>query len=131
MFTFAAMKVWKQFISILLLVGIFSNCFNYWLLASSYAFNKSYISSVLCTNRDQPDLHCEGKCFMDIKLKELEQKNKSEQSQLKRMIETVAPIAGVILAPVFEVAAAQPSTHYVQQKPTTTVIEIFQPPKQS
>jgi len=124
------MKIWKQLISCFLLFGILTNCFNYWILSSSYTFNKSYIASVFCTNKDKPDLHCEGKCFMDIKLKELEQKNKSEQDNLKRIIETIAPNTATLLAPIYEMPMLPIKIHYLQKKTIAATIEIFQPPKQ-
>lgn len=74
-------------------------------------------------------MHCDGKCFMDIKLKELEQKNKTEQNQLKQLIETLAPSTSSLLAPVFEIELTAISIPYLQEKPVTAVIEIFQPPK--
>jgi hypothetical protein len=131
MFSFAAMSIFRRLIALFLLFGILTNCFNYWVLSSSYAFNKAYISSVLCSNKDKPELHCEGKCFMDIKLKELEQKNKQDQENLKRMIETVAPVTASLLIPVYEIDLSPVSTYYLQQKPINTAIAIFHPPKQA
>jgi hypothetical protein len=125
------MKIPKQLFALLILIGILANCFNHWILASSYALNKEYISTVLCSNKNHPELHCEGKCFMDIKLKELEQKNKHEQDQLKRVIETVAPQHISLLANVYVLALENFSAYYLLKKPTKTVISIFQPPKQA
>lgn len=68
---------------------------------------------------------------MDIKLKELEQKNKQDQENLKRMIETVAPVTASLLIPVYEIDLSPVSTYYLQQKPINTVIAIFHPPKQA
>lgn len=129
MFSFAPMKFWKQLIATFLLFGILTNCFNYWVLSSSYIINKKYISTVLCTNKDNHELHCEGKCFMDIKLKELDQKNKSDQENLKRIIETVEPITASLLAPLFKLDIPISITLYLVKKPVNNVGSIFQPPK--
>ena len=123
------MTIVKKFITFFLLFGVLSNCFSYWALSVSYTLNKSYISTVLCTNKDKPELHCEGKCFMDIKLKELEQKNKHQQENLKRVIETVAPAYASLLDPLFETAFELAAPHYLQQHPITKINSIFQPPK--
>lgn len=48
------------------------------LLYAGFEINQSYISSVLCENRDKPLLKCEGKCFLAKKIKQAEE---SEQSQ--------------------------------------------------
>ncbi len=31
----------------------------------NYAWNKDYIASVLCINRDKPEMKCEGKCHLN------------------------------------------------------------------
>ncbi len=85
---------------------------------------------MLCTNKEKPELHCEGKCFMDIKLKELEQKNKHDQENLKRMIETLEPAYADLLAPIFGISIKVETPPYLQQKPIGNVVSIFQPPKQ-
>lgn len=123
------MTAFRKIIAIFLLLGIVSNCFNQWLLFSSYSFNKAYISSVFCTNKDKPELHCEGKCFLDIKLKELEQKNKQDQENLKRMVESLAPAYANLLVPIFEVPIKLETPPYLQQKPIGKVVTIFHPPK--
>ena len=66
---------------------------------------------------------------MDIKLKELEQKNKHDQENVKRMIETVAPKTDSLLPSSFETALLKTVLHYVQKKPIGNIISIFHPPK--
>jgi hypothetical protein len=124
-------KICKQLIALCLLCGIFANCSSYWIVSSAYALNKSYIASVLCTNKDKPHLHCEGKCFLDIKLKELEQKNKHEQEQLKRVIETTPPFQASLLPPVHETVVRLNYSTFLQQKTVGSTSAIFQPPKQA
>lgn len=34
-----------------------------------YNMNKEYIVSVLCENRNKPELGCNGKCYLDKKIK--------------------------------------------------------------
>lgn len=129
--TFAVMTVFRKITAIFLLLGIVTNCFNQWLLFSSYSLNKSYIATVLCTNLDKPEMHCDGKCFLDIKLKELEQKNKQSQDHLKRIVETVAPTYTNLLAPIFEIPFKLENSPYLQQKPIDNVVTIFHPPQQA
>lgn len=123
------MKICRNLVAALLLIGILANSFSYLIVSTSYHFNKTYISSVLCTNKNKPELHCEGKCFLDIKLKELEQKNKQEQENLKRVIETVAPEKTSLVFNTFETEVETPIPHYLQQEPVNTTNFIFHPPK--
>ena len=123
------MTAFRKIIAIFLLLGIVTSSFNQWLLFSTYSLNKEYISTVLCTNKDKPHLHCDGKCFLDIKLKELEQKNKQHQDTLKRMVETLAPAYANLLPQVFETYLENIPTPYLLQQPQGKVVSIFQPPK--
>ncbi len=56
-----------------------------------YAINYDYISEVLCINKDKPELHCEGKCYV---VKQLE-KQKSEDFKLLKIAEEEYPIGFV------------------------------------
>ncbi len=123
------MTVFRKIIAIFLLFGIITNCFNQWLLFSSYSLNKSYIARVLCTNLDKPEMHCDGKCYLDIKLKDLEQKNKQDQDNLKRMVETLVPTYTNLLAPIFESPIKLAIPHYLQQEPISNAATIFHPPQ--
>lgn len=123
------MKVFRKIIAIFLVFGILTNCLNQWLLLSSYTVNKAYISTVLCVNKDKPHLHCEGKCFLDIKLKELEQKNKQNQENLKKSVETFALTTTNLLNPPFATPIETLITPYLHQKPTSNLFAIFHPPK--
>jgi hypothetical protein len=122
-------KPFKKLIAFFLLIGIVTNCFNQWLLLSSYQLNKTYIATVLCTNLDKPELHCDGKCFLDIKLKELEQKKHQDQENLKRIIETLAPTYADILPLIFEIDFKSTPTPYLLHTPCGQIVSIFQPPK--
>lgn len=129
--SFGLMKFYRQFIAILLLVGILTNCFSYWILSCSYSFNKRYISTVFCSNRNHPEKHCEGKCFLHIKLKELEQKNKHDQDNIKRVMETVELNSVAFIPPIYEISMGDLTVNYLMKKTTNSSISIFQPPKQS
>lgn len=123
------MLILRRFIAIFLMVGVVSNCFNYLLLQEGYEFNKAYIASVLCSNKEKVHLHCDGKCFLDIKLKELEQKNKQEQENLKRSIETFTQHVVVLPTPISEEIVIEHTTLFGADKPVTRSISIFQPPR--
>lgn len=123
------MLLGRKLIAITLLVGIMANSFSYLIVSTSYHFNKAYISSVLCTNKDKPQLHCDGKCFLDIKLRELEKKNKQEQDQSKRVIETVAPQMTSLAFITFETEVETSIPHYLSQKTVGKANCIFHPPK--
>jgi hypothetical protein len=63
----------------LLSVG-FSKCFVY----AGFTINKKYIAASLCQNRYKPQLHCNGNCFLMKKIKQAEQKEKTDEQQSKK-----------------------------------------------
>lgn len=100
-------------------------------MLSSYQLNRTYIATVLCTNLDNPELHCDGKCFMDIKLKELEQKKQHDQENLKRIVESVAATSSNLLPQLYEISTTVNIRPYLQQKAIGFSGTIFHPPKQA
>lgn len=54
--------------------------FSQWGTIAYYKVNKEYITRVLCQNRDKPELHCDGKCYLAKKLKEQQQKQDQQTS---------------------------------------------------
>ncbi len=40
-----------------------------WGTIAYYNLNRDYIARVLCENRDRPELHCDGQCYLAKKLK--------------------------------------------------------------
>ncbi len=123
------MKSLKKLIAVILTLGIIANSFGYLVISSAYKINKAYISSVYCTNKNNPQLHCEGKCFLDIKLKEHEQKNKKAEEHLKRVIDTVSlPVKALVCATV-ELELLQSHPPYLLQYPVDKASSIFHPPQ--
>ncbi|WP_233260724.1 hypothetical protein [Pedobacter sp. HMWF019] len=58
----------------------FSRLFIY----AGFELNKNYIASALCENRDKPQLHCNGKCYLMKKLKQAEEKEKSQNRESQK-----------------------------------------------
>ena len=47
-----------------------------------FSLNSSYITSEICENRSKPEVHCNGKCYLMKKLKQVEE-NESRGSSDK------------------------------------------------
>lgn len=62
----------KRAVAILLLLALsFQFCSRIGVLGY-YMLNRQYIASVLCVNKDKPQMHCNGKCYLANKLKHTE-----------------------------------------------------------
>lgn len=60
---------------------------------ADYIVNYDYIVNVLCENRDQPQLNCDGKCYLSKQLaKESEDRGKNPFEQRQNILDQVQPI---------------------------------------
>lgn len=60
--------------------------FSQWGTIAYFQLNKEYIARVLCENRDRPELHCDGKCYLAQRLKT--QQEKQDQQTTERVQNT-------------------------------------------
>ena len=79
----------RKLISISLLFALSFECFSNIYVWAGYELNKSYISSVLCVNRDNPAMHCDGKCFLDKQLKQNQQRQDKDNGTLGNKIDVL------------------------------------------
>jgi hypothetical protein len=61
---------------------IFLQTFSRFVVEADYFLNKSYIAKVLCINKERPQIHCNGKCYLAKQLK-AEQK-KDQQTPISK-----------------------------------------------
>lgn len=55
--------------------------FSQWGMIAYFQINKEYITRVLCENRDKPQLHCDGKCYLAKRLKAQQDKHDKETTE--------------------------------------------------
>ncbi len=76
-----------RFLSILLLVSFTFQSFSTLTLIAGFELNRSYIAHNLCINRDNPSMHCNGKCFLEKELHQnQERKNQGSENVGNRLI---------------------------------------------
>jgi len=96
---------------------------------AGFELNQKYIVSELCVNRDKPQLHCNGKCYLMRKLKQAEEKEKSRERENQRGFFQQAVITASLSLKTY-------SFLFVKEYPTEPsfclsqhIADIFQPPK--
>ena len=101
------------------------------LLVLDYAVNKAEITRRYCVNKDRPQLHCDGKCYLAKKLRRAsKQESKAPDSAPARMkFEALLPLRLLPPAPVADFPtlvryARAASTHYL----SAPLTGIFHPP---
>jgi hypothetical protein len=60
------------------------------IIVVSYLKNKDYISTVLCENKNKPQMHCEGKCHLKKQL-DKEEQNTTDLATILKNVEVAAP----------------------------------------
>jgi len=117
-------------VALLLIAFILSANFSKLFIYAGYEINKSYVANNLCENRDKPWLHCNGKCYLMKKIKQAEEKEKSEERQANKSLFQEAVVDTKTTAFNFHpkllaVIAITHSKFYLPQRSTA----IFHPPK--
>jgi hypothetical protein len=71
----------RSLVSYILLVAILMPLASSWGTIAYYQLNKDYIARVLCENRDRPELHCNGQCYLAKRLKAQQDKQDKETTE--------------------------------------------------
>ena len=54
----------RAFVSIFLFLLFASQTFSSFMMDGMYLLNKNYVAKTLCVNKANPQLHCDGKCYL-------------------------------------------------------------------
>ncbi|MBK8140888.1 MAG: hypothetical protein IPK57_07595 [Chitinophagaceae bacterium] len=95
--------------------------------------NRTTIAKEHCINKDRPELKCDGKCFLNKKIKETEQhQNEEAPLQIKQLLETspctITTINYSISAPEVNLIHTPLSTATYS---FNHIIAVFRPPSLS
>jgi len=119
----------KHLLLIPLLIGLLLQNFSQGLIVLEYKVNFSYIASVLCENRDKPEMHCNGKCHLKKQLKKEEQQERNGASG-KEKNEVVYNVHAPQRFRLQPVTASQPMNAFYQDPVLhTPVFSFFHPPQ--
>jgi hypothetical protein len=116
-------------LSIFLVLSLLSANLSGLMVFLGFEVNQSYIAEELCENRDKPQLHCEGKCYLMKKLKQAEEKEQKQERQAAQ--KTYVQDALIVKPLTFKrYAFAEIRFHipYSTGIPQSSVASIFHPP---
>ena len=120
-----------RLIAILLICSSFSMNLSGLFVFAGFEMNEAYIAKELCVNKDKPQLHCNGKCYLMKKLKQAEEKEQKQERQLLK-IQLQAPLAQLQLVCKQYCSALRPvRIPFTTGKPLAKVNAIFHPPQLS
>ena len=120
----------KSLTAYLLIFTLLGSNSTRFLVYASFKLNQSYIASVLCENRAKPVLQCKGKCYLTKKLKQADEKEKSQErdSQKNRFFEALIQDKAKTNFDL-QLLYVIISTAVLQQKLTTYTASVFHPPQ--
>jgi len=119
----------NRLIAIILLLALVGANLSGFFIYAEFKVNQKYIAAMLCENRDKPQLHCNGKCYLMKKLKDAEEKEKKqEQANLKKGTQDVFIVTTplVVLFDEVKVKKEKPARHSFQLPLVSS--EILHPP---
>jgi hypothetical protein len=73
-----------------------------WGTIAYFKLNREYIAKVLCENRDKPQMHCNGKCYLAKRLKQQQEKQDKETSEKVQNTPVIQLFAPAVFAYIFE-----------------------------
>jgi hypothetical protein len=76
----------NRIVAYVLITALVCSTFQRYVIYAGYELNNKYIASKLCENRDKPWMHCNGKCYFMKKLKQAEEREKSEEGQAQKSL---------------------------------------------
>lgn len=119
----------KKFIAIAAFAGILLQTFNQVIILAQYYANKDYIAKNLCENRNNPKMHCDGKCCLKKRLaKECKDQAPSPDNQKSEQVTLFCSYSRFVLAPPIVISV---SSHYFNRNDLRTFSfphTVFRPP---
>lgn len=123
----------RQVIAVFILTCVLSANFSRDLVIAGFSLNQKYIAETLCVNRNRPELHCNGRCYLMNKLRQAEEGEKRQAAkELRVNLQTVWNVqSSLYFSPLFVAPAIQlrGDTHYQYFYSSQYNDTIFRPPK--
>jgi hypothetical protein len=122
----------RPLVSYILLVAILLPLVSSWGTIAYYQLNKDYIARVLCENRDRPELHCNGQCYLAKRLKAQQDKQDKETTERVQNTPSIqlfieSAMAFAFVPAVSQLATANLFTYLVACK-SQSPNGLFRPP---
>ncbi|MET1054235.1 MAG: hypothetical protein ABWY16_02920 [Pedobacter sp.] len=98
---------------------------------AGFEMNQSYIAKVLCINKNKPELHCNGKCYLMNKLKQAQDKEQKQEHQFQKIQLQMQEALAVLPFNFrqYSIAAINFSIPLNTGMPVARVNAIFHPPR--
>jgi len=116
-------------IAILLLLCSVSMNLSGLFVFAGFEINSSYIAKELCVNKNKPELHCNGKCYLINKLKQAQEKEQKQEHQFQKVQLQEAIVTLPFVFKQYVIAATSFRIPLTTGMPVAKVNSIFHPPQ--
>jgi len=115
-------------VAIVLLFALIGSNFSRFFVFAGFSINQKYIAAALCENKNKPWMHCNGKCYLMKKIKQVEEKQRNEDRQTQKNLFQETFIGTGSSINFYSGPVAVIATPYVIGRFDAPVRTIFQPP---
>lgn len=125
-------SAFKRNIALALAVVFLLQLFSSVSIYADFIINNEYIATVLCINKEKPELQCDGKCYLKMELAKDEEKKQSQENILKENNKVQFVYEPYATGLPIEIALAvdtQASFYYHQISSQELAFSIFHPPQ--
>ncbi len=121
--------MFRRVTALFLVAAMLMTSFTRFFIYAGFELNQEYIAKTLCVNRDKPELHCNGKCYLSNKIKQAEEKEKrtERENQRKSFQEAAFEVKKFEPLPPVWLLQARFAVHRTSDLPQG-VSEILHPP---
>lgn len=105
-----------------------------WGTIAYFNLNREYIARVLCENRNRPELHCDGKCYLAKKLQAQQQKQDKETTERVQHLPSLqlywqAPAQLLMAATPTSLLLQASSFAYLLKSYSAPLVGLLHPPR--
>jgi hypothetical protein len=121
----------QKTVAYFLLITVLLPIVSPWGTIAYYQTNRDYIARVLCENRDKPQLHCDGKCYLAKKLRAQQDKQDKETTERVQNLPTLQMFCLEHASFQFLLIRSIPQRigfSYLLSRYSAPLAAIFQPP---
>ncbi|GAB3571407.1 hypothetical protein GCM10027578_29590 [Spirosoma luteolum] len=123
----------KQALIALLIVATLLPTVSPWGTIAYYQLNRAYIARVLCVNRNRPQLHCNGQCFLARRLRQRQARQDQETTEQLRQLPQPALFCqrpdAFVFGPVVHPLVSTPVFSYARADYSAPSYPPFRPPR--
>lgn len=125
----------QRLLTFTLLASLLLQLFSREVIVMSFTLNRDYIAKNLCENRNRPELHCDGKCFLAKKLKAQHEREDRETAERLQNLPMMALFCEDLFSFAFADAcgdawdASLRGWTYLRLPYAAPLAGVFQPPR--